>query len=175
MRSTIYVLFLASTLVLNACSKDSSDGDLASLKARNKEGYLSRTEALSVSALGITCEQVIQVPLSRGQGSGLDGKYRTEVRYFPGFLRGDVNSDGKITVEDARMAVHKLFKLTDVVCPATADIAGYPNYIGKPDGAVTSIDITSFNDFKHTGQITWPQDIICSYACDVINQPPGSY
>jgi hypothetical protein len=162
-------LLLVSVFTMIACTQDSGE------QYQTGQGSLSKTVAASASPSGLTCEVVYQVPLSRGQGSGLEGKYRqNDIVYYPAYLRGDVNADGAITIEDGKMATQQLFKLADVKCQATADVAGYPA-TATPDGAVTSIDITTFNNYRHTGVITWPQDVICEYNCAVVNQPPGSY
>lgn len=168
------VICALALLYITACTSDSGNS-VDNIKQANKEGFTTASKAESVSPIQHVCEQVVRIPLSRGQGGGLEGKYREEVRYFPGYLRGDVNNDGQITTADAKMATSQLFKLDNVVCEATADIAGYPDVIGQPDGAVTSIDITQFNEYRKTGQISWPQEVICSYDCDVHNDPPGSY
>lgn len=164
---SLVIITLAMTIF--GCTEDKSEQYQAG------QGSLSKTVAASASPTGETCQIIYQVPLSRGQGGGLEGKYRqNDIIYFPAYKRGDVNSDGTVTIEDAKMATQQLFKLSDVKCPATADVAGYPNTL-TPDGAVTSIDITTFNNYRHSGTITWPQDVICEFNCAVINQPPGSY
>lgn len=153
---------LAVTNFVGCDKKSQSDN------ANSNRGYSSKAEADAASPAGLSCEVVIQVPISRGRGGGLDGKYETEVLYFPAYLRGDINSDGQITRDDALLAVKKFFKPENFNCARAADVGGYPQ-TEIPDGFFTSQDVYIFNQFKSSGIITWPQDLICGQDCEIVN------
>lgn len=156
-------LVIIAALVLPACAGSKGSGS-----ASTNRGYKTVTEALSVSPIGQTCEVVVQTPISRGRGGGLEGKYETEVLYFPAYTRGDINSDGQVNREDALLAVKKFFKPENFECAAAADVAGYPQTL-VPDGFFTSQDVYIWNQFKNSGQITWQASLICGNNCTIIN------
>ncbi len=137
-------------------------------KGNGNQAYASKAAADAASPVGYSCEKVVQEPISRGRGTGLDGKYNTVTYYYPGYLRGDVNSDGLVNRDDAMIAVKQLFDPNKFTCPRTADIGGYPQtYV--PDGFFTSQDTVLWNQFKQTGVATWQNEVICGYDCAIPN------
>ena len=161
MRNLSIIGLMALTII--ACGDKSGHSSKGSEKS-----YSSKAEAEANSSVGISCEKTTQVPISRGRGKGLEGKYETVTVFYPGYLRADINNDGKVTEEDAKLAVKKFFKPENFDCPRTADVAGYPQTY-TPDSYFTSQDIYVFHEFLKTGVITWPQDVICGYDCDIVN------
>jgi len=165
------ILFLLPiTVTLIACGDGNSPSNGSSTAKSLK--FETHAQAQAESPTGLVCERTEVVPQSRGRGNG--AKSETITYYYPGFLRGDVNSDGLVDRSDAMLAVKELFKVDDVKCPATADIGGYPQTL-VPDGFFTAQDVYLFNQFKHSGVITWPQEIICAYNCAVPNHMDPSF
>lgn len=157
---TKIVILSALFVTLTACTdSDSNSGSY-------KEGSIQWAQSLSPT--GETCERTVRTPISRGRGHGLEGKYKEETTFLPGYLRGDVNGDGVINKDDAHLATKKFFKPENFECPATADVGGYPQ-TETPDTYFTSQDIFIFKEFRKTGVITWPIDVICSDECEIIN------
>lgn len=156
---------IAPVFVIALVGCTSEDGKQT---VRGSQGYSSVAKAESVSPIGISCEITSCVPISRGRGPGLEGKCEEKTLFYPGFIRGDINGDGQVTREDAMLAVKKLFDPTKFSCPRTADVGGYPQ-TEIPDGFFTSQDVFIWNNFKQSGQITWPDEVICGYDCEIPN------
>lgn len=152
-------LFVTSMTIMG-CSDDGVENSSTS----SNRAYASKGEAQAASPTGLYCE--VQVPISRGRGGGLEGKYET--KYYPGYLRGDINADGLINRTDAMIAVKNLFDPNKFTCPATADIGGYPQTT-VPDGFFTSQDTVLWNQFKQSGVITWPNTVLCADTCVIVN------
>ena len=148
-------------VALVGCGDDNGQGE-----TKKELVFESKIEADTASAINLSCERTEVVPVSRGRGHGV--KSETITYYYPAYLRGDVNNDGTITREDALMATKQLFKAEGIECPAVADVGGYPQTL-TPDGFFTSQDIYLFNQYKTTGVILWPQDVICGYDCEIPN------
>lgn len=163
MNKLILSVLAVTIFVATGCSKDSENSAIPAT-----QGFASKGEAEAASPTGLSCVRVEQVPISRGRGTGLEGKFNEVTYYYPGFLRGDINSDGLINRDDAMLAVHKLFKPENFKCPRTADVAGYPQTL-VPDGFFTAQDVYVWNEFKNSGTLSWPQDVICGYDCPIPN------
>jgi hypothetical protein len=159
--TALMTIFVLSSI---GCTDNQSFGNKApELK------FTDKASAEAASPIGVSCTKVVREPISRGRGSGLDGKYNEVTYYYPGFIRGDINSDGLINRDDAMIAVKNLFDPNKFKCPATADIGGYPQTL-IPDGFFTSQDVVLWNNFKQSGQITWPSDVVCAFDCAIVNQ-----
>lgn len=165
MRTITYIvaLFVTAATIMG-CNKDES---FSSSQSSNR-AYKTQGEAQQNSPTGVVCEITRQVPISRGRGGGLEGKYETVTEYYPGYIRGDINSDGQINRDDAMLAVKRLFDPNKFTCPATADIGGYPQTT-TPDGFFTSQDVVLWNNFKTSGVLTWQASVICGFNCAIQN------
>ena len=104
------------------------------------------------------------MPTNRGRGND-----RTETITIsePAFLRGDINSDGVVDRNDAKLAVKGLFKPENFDCPATADIGIFPQGAGS-DGYFTAEDVYLWNKFKQ-GKHEIQHELICAKDCAIVN------
>lgn len=159
------LIMAALAVILAACSNSGDSTPESDVATR---GYKTEAEALAATETQLSCVKTIRTPISRGRGSGLEGKYKEETLYFPGYLRGDINADGIVDDADAKLAVQRLFKPENFECPRTADVGGYPQTL-EPDGFFTSQDVNVWNEFRHTGIQSWPEEVICGYDCPIPN------
>ena len=90
-------LVLAGLISLAAC--DQSPNSSQEIENVSQKG------TSDVGPTGESCTWIEEVPRSRGRGHG--AKFDTVTFSEPAYLRGDINSDGVVNRDDARLAVDR--------------------------------------------------------------------
>lgn len=143
LKQVIIVTFFVTMSI--GCSQ-SGDGETFAAN----QSFASKAEADNASPVKHSCEK-------------RDGEI---VRHFPAYIRGDVDSDGRITLDDARRVLNREFDPRRIKCPATSDVVG-ANLEGGPDGYFSYFDRRTFARFLETKQVQWRDDLICGFNCEI--------